>query len=169
VHRAAVATVIIRRDRIEVEIRNDAEQEDQGWLVMPFAPTLAAQKGIAHEAAKEGQIDAVARERLLNAIGRATSWVEAVGSGEAKSFEEIAVQEGIGGRHLRWLTRLAFVAPNVLNSILDESAPAGCTIADLAHALAHSWAAQERRSTSVVTRVECSLSRRGSDQQAALV
>jgi hypothetical protein len=59
------------------------------------------------------------------------------------SFDEIAAQQGIGERHVRWLTPLAFVSPKILTSILDGSAPAGLTIATLAKALPHSWATQE--------------------------
>jgi hypothetical protein len=90
-----------------------------------------------------GHIDALAREKLLNAIGRATRWVEAVRLGEATSFDEIAAQEGLGERHVRWLTPLAFVSPKTLTSILDGSALAGLTVATVAKALPHSWATQE--------------------------
>jgi hypothetical protein len=65
-----------------------------------------------------------------------------VRSGEAESFEEIAIQEGIGERHVRWLTPLAFLSPKIVTAIVDESAPADFTVAMLVKALPHSWAAQ---------------------------
>jgi site-specific DNA recombinase len=139
-----VGKVIIRRDRIEVEIRRepDGEECSESKLVIPFAPIAASQKGIAREPANNDHIDAVAREKLLNAIRRATRWVEALRSGEAESFDEIAAQEGLGQRHVRWLTPLAFLSPKVLDGILDGSASAGLTVARLTKALPHSWAAQ---------------------------
>jgi hypothetical protein len=112
--------------------------------VIPFAPTLLAQKGIAREPVDNGHIDTATREKLLNAIRRASRWVEAVRSGEAQSFDEIAAQEGIGERHVRWLTPLAYLSPKVVSAILVEAAPAGTTVAMLAKALSHSWSAQER-------------------------
>jgi hypothetical protein len=140
-----VSKVMIRRDRIEVEIAS-AEGEDAvaSKLAIPFAPALAPQKGVTREPVENRPIyDAVARENLLNAIGRASRWVEAVRLGEAKSFAEIAAQEGLGERHVRWLTPLAFVSPNVVRAILDGSAPMGLTVAKLAKALPDCWVEQE--------------------------
>jgi hypothetical protein len=140
-----VSKVIIRRDRIEVEVQRDLDGEEVGpasKLAIPFAPTMAPRKGITREPTENNRIDAVAREKLLNAIRRATKWVEVVRSGEAKSFEEIAAQEGLGERHVRWLTPLAFLSPKIVIAIVDESAPADFTVAMLAKALPHSWAAQ---------------------------
>jgi site-specific DNA recombinase len=140
-----VSKVIIRGDRIEVELQRDTNRKEVGCgskRDIPFAPTLVAQKGIAREPVDNGHIDAVAREKLLNAIRRASRWVEAVRSGEAKSFEKIAAQEGLGERHVRWLTPLAFLSPRIVIAIIDESAPADFTVAMLAKALPHSWAAQ---------------------------
>jgi hypothetical protein len=71
--------------------------------------------------------------------------VEAVRSGDAKSFDEIAVREGIGERHVRWLAPLAFLSPRVLGRILDGSASVGLTVARLAKELPYYWAAQEDR------------------------
>ena len=107
-----------------------------------FSPTASAQKGITREAPNNGRIDACSREKLLNAIRRASRWVEAVRSGEAESFEEIAIQEGLGERHVRWLTPLAFLSPKIVTAIVDESAPADFTVAMLVKGLPHSWAAQ---------------------------
>jgi site-specific DNA recombinase len=141
-----VSRVIIRHDRIEVEVQTDWNREELGSankLVIPFASTMPLQKGIAWEPVESNHIDAVARENLLNAIRRASRWVAGVRSGQAKSFEEIAAQEGIGERHVRWLTPLAFLSPNVVSAIANEAAPAGLKIAALVKALPHSWAERE--------------------------
>jgi hypothetical protein len=111
---------------------------------MPFSPSVNPQKGITREPTNNGHIDAVAREKLLNAITRASRWVEAVRSGEAKSFDEIAAQEQLGERHVRWLTPLAFVSPRILSSIVEGTAPAGMTIGKIAKALPHCWRAQDK-------------------------
>jgi hypothetical protein len=90
----------------------------------------------------DGRIDAVTREKLLNAIRRARRWVDAVRSGEAESFAEIAAQEGLGVRHARWLAPLAFLSPKLLEGILDGSCPVGLTVAKLAKSMPSSWNAQ---------------------------
>jgi site-specific DNA recombinase len=141
-----VGKVVIKRDRIEVETKIEAQREELGSgnkLVISFIPTTPTQKGIIREPAEIGQIDVVAREKLLNAIRRAIRWVEAVRSGEAESFADIAAQERLGGRHVRWLTPLAFLPPRVLTAIQDGSAPAGLTVAKLLNALPHSWGAPD--------------------------
>jgi DNA invertase Pin-like site-specific DNA recombinase len=144
-----VSKVIVRRDRIAVEIGSDSDREEPGFaskLVIPFSPTVTAQKGITQEPANNGHIDAVAREKLLSVITRATKWVDGVRSGEVASFDEIAAEEGVGDRHVRWLVPLAFLSPTILTAIIDGSAPAGLNVATLAKALPHSWSAQESNS-----------------------
>jgi hypothetical protein len=141
-----LSKMVIRRDGIEVQLQRDPDGEEVGSaskLVIPFAPTMAPQKGIPREPIENDHMDEVSRESLLNAIRRACRWVQTVRSGEAKSFDEIAAAEGIGERHVRWLTPLAFLSPRVLTAILDGSAPAGLTVGRLAKVLPHSWAAQE--------------------------
>jgi site-specific DNA recombinase len=142
---AHVAKVIIRPDRIEVEYQRGSDEEEfesGSKLAIAFTTTMALQKGITREPGDNGHINDVTRENLLSAIGRATRWVEAVRSGEAKSFAEIAAQEDLGERHVRWLTPLAFVSPEILTAILNRSAPAGLALSMLGKALPHSWAAQ---------------------------
>jgi hypothetical protein len=137
--------VIVRRDRIDVEVRRDADGDElgpAGKFSIPFASTTAPQKGITRNLANDGHIHPVARENLLNAIRRASRWVEAVRSGEAESFDEIAAQEGVGVRHVRRLVPLAFLYPKVLNEIADCVAPAELTVSMLTEALPHSWVDQ---------------------------
>jgi hypothetical protein len=141
-----VGKVIMRRDRIEVELQRGADREEAGSvgkLVIPFSPTASAQKGITREPNSDRHIDSVAREKLLNAIRRATSWVEAVRSGEAGCFDEIAAQERVGERHVRRLSVLAFLSPNLLNAIANCTASAEVTVSVLTEALPHCWAKQE--------------------------
>jgi site-specific DNA recombinase len=140
-----IRKVVIRCDRIEVEVKDEPDREEHAspsTTVIPFSPTISAEKRITREPAN-ASIDAAAREKLLNAIRRASRWVEAVRSGEFESFGEIAAREGVGERHVRWLTPLAFLPPTVLTAILDGSAPAGLTVAKLLNALPHSWGAPD--------------------------
>jgi hypothetical protein len=112
-------------------------------LVIPFSPTVSAQKGITREPTNDGHIDAAGREKLMNAIRRACRWVTAVRSGEVKSFDEIAAQEDIGERHIRRLTPLAFLSPTLFSAIVDGASSGELTVSNLTEALPHSWAAQE--------------------------
>ena len=81
---------------------------------------------------------------LLQAIARASRWVDAIRSGKAASLDEIAVAEQIGERHVRRLPPLAFLAPRIVDAITDATAPAGLTVSRMTEALPHSWADQEK-------------------------
>ena len=86
-----------------METRKDPDQEElesAPKLVIPFSPTVIAQKGITREPASNGQLDAIGREKLLNAIRRASAWVEAVRSGESSRqspFKKASVSATFGG------------------------------------------------------------------------
>jgi hypothetical protein len=145
---AHLAMVIVRRDRIEIELQREPDGDQRGPagnLMIPFSPAISAQKGITREPSHNGHIDALGRENLLNAIRRAPAWVEAVKSGQANSFTEIAAREGLGRRHVRRLAVLPFLAPKVLEALATCTAPADLTISLLAEALPHCWAEQESR------------------------
>jgi DNA invertase Pin-like site-specific DNA recombinase len=143
---AVVARVIIRGDRIEIELQRELQAEglgSAGKLIIPFSPAVSAQKGITREPADNRHIDAVGRENLLKAIRRASAWVEVVKSGQVKSFTEIAVREGLGRRHVRRLAVLPFLAPKVLELLASCTAPADLTVSAPTEALPHCWAKQE--------------------------
>ena len=82
---------------------------------------------------------------MLTAIARARSWMKDLSEGRVGSFEEIARSENKVERHIRHLAPLAFVAPRIVEAIVNGSAPADLTVTLLARALPHGWAAQENK------------------------
>ena len=62
-----------------------------------------------------------------------------------RSLAQIAKDEGIVERHVRFLAPLAFVSPRIIKAIFDGDAPADLTVTQLAKALPYSWAQQEQR------------------------
>jgi hypothetical protein len=148
-----VQRVTIYTDRIRITLR-DAKSDDErpadegpgslGAIEIPFAPNLPIQKGIARTPAADACIDPREREALLQAIARARTWMNAVITGRAASFEDIAASEGLGVRHVRRLAPLAFLSPKIVQSIADGTAPSGLTVSFLTQALPHAWSAQEQ-------------------------
>jgi len=63
-------------------------------------------------------------------------------SGRVKSFADIATKEKNVERHIRLLAPLAFVAPSLVQSIIDGTAPANLTVTELAKSSVHSWRKQ---------------------------
>ncbi|MBV9065020.1 MAG: DUF2924 domain-containing protein [Methylobacteriaceae bacterium] len=91
-----VAKVIVRHDRIEIEITadpNSGELGSRGKLEIPFLPAVSGQKAVTRNPINKGDTDPVAREKLL-------SWNE-------KTFASLsAVARAITG--VRWNGRRFF-------------------------------------------------------------
>ena len=115
-------------------------------ITIPWTPATAeAAKGILHSPSRRQTMDPESRDALLTAIAKARSWIRDLVQDRVASFAEIADREGKVERHVRFLAPLAFVSPRIVTAILDGSAPANLTVTELATALPHSWAEQERR------------------------
>jgi site-specific DNA recombinase len=80
-----------------------------------------------------------ARDTLLTAIAKARAWIDDLVEGRVESFAAIAEREGKIERHIRNLAALAFVSPQIVSAIIEQSAPADLTVTELAKALPHSW------------------------------
>jgi site-specific DNA recombinase len=60
---------------------------------------------------------------LLKAFARARCWFDEVASGQVRSLVEIARREGLRRRYVTRLTRLAFVAPCLVEAVAAGRAP----------------------------------------------
>jgi hypothetical protein len=60
---------------------------------------------------------------LLKAVSRARMWFEELASGRVHSLAEIARRQGLGKRYVEQLSRLAFLAPKIVESICQGSSP----------------------------------------------
>jgi hypothetical protein len=106
------------------------------WTGVPFI----AVKGIVHAPNMPGPtLTPDTRDALLNAISKARQWMDGITSGRVKSFNDIAAKEKKVERHIRLLAPLAFVAPSIVQSIIEGTAPANLTVTELAKSSVHSW------------------------------
>jgi hypothetical protein len=64
---------------------------------------------------------------LLKAVARAHRWFEEISTGKATSLAEIAAREGVAVRYVGRLIRLAFLAPDIVESIVEGRQPANLT------------------------------------------
>jgi site-specific DNA recombinase len=60
---------------------------------------------------------------LLKAVARARAWFEEFASGRVRSFGKIAQREGVTRRYVERLSRLAFAAPAIVESICQGRQP----------------------------------------------
>jgi site-specific DNA recombinase len=140
-----VARAAITGECIELTLQHAAiESDTQQTIRIPFITPTPMRKGITHNAASQGTIDDQTRTTLLTAIARSKAWVDAVSSGRADSFDDIAKTEQLAERHIRFLAPLAYLSPRIIEAIADGRAPSGLTVSQLARTLPMSWAAQEQ-------------------------
>jgi hypothetical protein len=83
---------------------------------------------------------------LLKVVARAHRWFHDLACGRAASLTEIAARAGVTARYVRRLLPLAFLAPVIVEAILEGRQPAELTAQTLLKrsALPLDWAAQKR-------------------------
>lgn len=88
--------------------------------------------------------DAHVDKPLIQAVARGRYWYDLLLSGQAKSREEIAKAYGISGQHVARLLPLAWLAPDIVEAILDGRQPKALTVKRLLAKLPMDWADQRR-------------------------
>ena len=103
----------------------------EGIVVRHVIPTCIRRRGVEMrlvlESGEPGSCDPRVDPTLIKAIVRARQWFEQFASGQAQSFAEIARAEGIGRRYVANLIPLAFLAPDIVASILSGTQPVELT------------------------------------------
>jgi len=81
---------------------------------------------------------------MLKAIARARDWYEKLTSGEVDSLQTIAKQTSLGKRYVSRIFQCAFLAPDIVEAILEGRQPPELTLERLRHPLPVSWTEQRR-------------------------
>ena len=82
------------------------------------------------------------RTSLLKALARAHDWNQRLIRGEARSIRQLADEASVTEGYVRHLLPLAGLAPDLVETVLDGSAPSTLTLDTLMHELPLDWAAQ---------------------------
>ena len=157
---ALIDKITVKREAIEIQLLEGGETSEKSssakrgvtesgnagsnTISVPWtASTFVAVKGIVHASQPDGPaLDPVTRDLLLNAVAKARRWIDDITSGRMKSFADIATKEKKVERHIRLLAPLAFVAPSLVQSIIEGTAPANLTVTELAKSSVQSWRKQ---------------------------
>ena len=81
---------------------------------------------------------------LIKAVARAFRWKRLLETGEFATIAELAEREGIAAPYLTRTMRLAQLAPDVVEAILDGRQPRQLTLEALRQPLPEAWDAQKR-------------------------
>ena len=82
---------------------------------------------------------------LIKAIARAHGWYEKVVHGDALDMRSLARQAGLTERYVGKVFGCAFLAPDIIESILDGSQPQDLNFKKLCRHIPLSWAEQRQQ------------------------
>src|SRR5207302_9206712 len=82
---------------------------------------------------------------LIKAVARAHGWHEKVLQGKALDMRSLARQARLTERYIGKVFACAFLAPDIIESILDGRQPPDLTFEKLCHDIPLSWAAQRSK------------------------
>lgn len=79
---------------------------------------------------------------LLKALARARTWQEWILAGEVSGRRALAHRVGLNDRYVGRVLNCAFLAPDIVEAILDGRQPSTLTFAKLTRSLPFSWIEQ---------------------------
>ena len=82
---------------------------------------------------------------LIRAVACARRWHTDVLSGKFESQPRLAKELGVSARYLRKIIPCAFLAPDIVETILEGRQPSELTLAQIVDRLPTDWGAQRRR------------------------
>jgi hypothetical protein len=92
-----------------------------------------------------GQAPSRPASSLLKAVARGRQWYEWIVAGEVSGQRAIAQRLGLNERYVGRVLECAFVAPDIVEAILDARQPPDLTIKKLTHGLPLSWIEQRKQ------------------------
>jgi site-specific DNA recombinase len=147
--------VIVRHERVQILISkkclravltNQSPTEEFGdQLISLDFPARLARRGREVRLVIPGTMEpapAHQSQTLLKAIARAHDWREQLITGKASGPRAIAKKTGLDESYVRRILRLAFLAPDIVESIVDGRQPHELTLEKLKMRLPMSWAEQ---------------------------
>ena len=81
---------------------------------------------------------------LVHAVGRGYQWREQLLSGQSTSVKEFAQEQGVTPRYFMRLLRVSFLAPDILEAILNGTQPADMTLERFRNAIPLDWSTQRQ-------------------------
>ena len=81
---------------------------------------------------------------VVAALAKAMAWQKMMESGEVKSFEELGKREGVDRTYVRRILRLATLAPDIVEAIIDGTEPSGLSLRALSKNIPLMWDEQRK-------------------------
>ena len=97
-----------------------------------------------------GAVHSQDEPRLIQTLSQEQQWPEQLLSGEVSSLRMIAAAVGKSERYVSKVIRTAFLAPDLVEALLEGRAPPQLTLAELTKDLPWDWIEQRRRFAGVL-------------------
>ena len=91
-----------------------------------------------------GEIPVHLAPSLIKAVARAHDWYRRIIRGELTGGRSIAEATGLSERYVSRIFQCAFLAPDIVESIMDGRQPAKMTLKSFRAHLSNKWAAQRQ-------------------------
>jgi len=146
--RSAVDRVVIHNDGIEIKLKGNrsidgSDQSDSpNTLRLALPPSRPRERKEILVAGTSGTQPRRIDQALILALARASSWMRALRQGEFVDTEEIAQRFGFSDAHVRRLLRLAYLAPDIVEAIIEGRQPRALTVKLLLRGIPLDWADQ---------------------------
>jgi site-specific DNA recombinase len=112
-----------------------------------FVPLQMKRRGVEIRIVLEGDSNPSRIDLpLVKAVARARRWSDDLLTGRARSVDELARREGVEGRSVRRLIRLAALSPRIVEAIVEGRQPSDLTVMSITRRieLPLLWSAQEQ-------------------------
>jgi hypothetical protein len=152
--RTAIDRIVIRHDAIEIALKSNAvdpaggfvngdtqnERPTTVWLALPPARPRARKQIIVpgNSGTRPRRID----HELIRALARARSWMGMLQQREFADTAEIAQRHGLSEPHVRRLLRFAYLAPDIVEAIVEGRQPRTLTVKLLLQGIPLDWSDQ---------------------------
>ena len=141
---ALVASIVNRieigQSKILIETRDSAGNDGQAFEIAWCAQVKRPISAIDPENRDERQPD----PKLVQAVVRAHAWVESLRGGTYQSVEDLARSAKLHPKMVRQELRLAFLAPEIMEAILNGNQPAALSLPRIPKTLPLSWPEQRQ-------------------------
>ena len=84
------------------------------------------------------------RPALIKAVARGRMWYEKIMNGQVVDIKSLAREAGLTSHYVRNVLACGFLAPDIVDAILDGQQPTTLTFADLYKPIPLSWAEQRK-------------------------
>jgi site-specific DNA recombinase len=157
VTRKLVHRVVVQPERVQIQLKKKdlrgillkehSQDQVSGHIISLELAARLARRGreirlVVSPAAEKAP--AYQSQALLKAVARAHEWRERLITGQAAGLQAIAKQSGLDESYVRRILGFAFLAPDIVESILDGRQPHDLTLEKLRTRLPMNWVEQRQ-------------------------